>query len=99
MKKVTNSSSHNLKTIPKTNTVEQGDTITRKFKRLIKSSERLLDYLCLDWGKEYSDKTLKKQDIQLNSTDTDLKVVFIELCNLSLGNFLKKPMCIQWKNC
>ena len=42
---------------------------------------------------------LKQKEIQIYSTNSDLKAVFVERFNKTLLDLIKKPMCIEGKAC
>ena len=56
-----------------------------------------------DRVKEFYNKTflnlLKEQNIQIYSTNTDLKAVFVERFNRTLLDLIKEPMYIEGKSC
>ena len=56
-----------------------------------------------DSGKVFYNKTLldfpKQNEIQIYSTDSDLKAVFVERFNRTLLDLIKQPMYIEVKAC
>ena len=56
-----------------------------------------------DRGKEFKNKTFlnffKEQNIQIYSTNSDLKAVFVERFNRTFLDLIKEPMYIEGKGC
>ena len=82
---------------------KQGSTVTEAFKNLIAKSNRKPDKIWSDRGKEFYNKTfldfLKQNGIQIYSTNSDLKAVFVERFNRTLLDLIKEPMYIEGKAC
>ena len=72
-------------------------------KVLSKKTKRKPDKNWSDRGKEFYNKTfldfLKQNEIQIYSTHSDLKAVFVERFNRTLLDLIKKPMYIEGKAC
>ena len=73
------------------------------FKSPIEKARRKPDKIWSDRGKEFYNKTfldfLKQNEIQIYSTNSDLKAVFVERFNRTLLDLIKKPMYIEGKAC
>ena len=82
---------------------KSGKSTTAAFKKLIETSKRKPDKIWSDRGKEFYNKTfldfLKQNEIQIYSTNSDLKAVFVERFNRTLLDLIKKPMYIEGKAC
>ena len=82
---------------------KSGKSTTAAFKKLIETSKRKPDKIWSDKGKEFYNKTfldfLKQNEIQIYSTNSDLKAVFVERFNRTLLDLIKKPMYIEGKAC
>ena len=82
---------------------KSGKSTTTAFKRLIEKAKRKPDKIWSDRGKELYNKTfldfLKQNEIQIYSTNSDLKAVFVERFNRTLLDLIKKPMYIEGKAC
>ena len=82
---------------------KSGKSTTTAFKKLIETSKRKPDKIWSDKGKEFYNKTfldfLKQNEIQIYSTNSDLKAVFVERFNRTLLDLIKKPMYIEGKAC
>ena len=82
---------------------KSGKSTTTALKSLIEKARRKPDKIWSDRGKEFDNKTfldfLKKQNIQIYSTNSDLKAVFVERFNRTLLDLIKKPMYIEGKAC
>ena len=80
---------------------KQGKTISDAFKDIILKSKRKPDRVWSDRGKEFYNKTfldyLKQNQIEIYSTHSDLKAVFIERFNRTLMDLIKEPMYIEGK--
>ena len=80
---------------------KKGSTITDAFKNTILKSKRKPDKIWSDRGKEFYNKTfldyLKQNQIEIYSTYSDLKAVFIERFNRTLIDLIKEPMYIEGK--
>ena len=80
-----------------------GKSTTTAFKKLIETSKRKPDKIWSDRGKEFYNKTfldfLKQNEIQIYSTNSDLKAVFVERFNRTLLDLIKKPMYNEGKAC
>ena len=78
-------------------------SITTALKSLIEKTKRKPDKIWSDRGKEFYNKTfldfLKQNEIQIYSTNSDLKAVFVERFNRTLLDLIKKPMYIEGKAC
>ena len=76
---------------------------TTAFKSLIEKAEKKTDKIWSDRGKEFYNKTfldfLKQNEIQIYSTNSDLKAVFVERFNRTLLDLIKEPMYIEGKAC
>ena len=82
---------------------KSGKSTTTAFKSLIEKAKRKPDKIWSDRGKEFYNKTfldfLKQNEIQIYSTNSDLKAVFVERFNRTLLDLIKKPMYIEGKAC
>ena len=82
---------------------KSGKSTTTAFKSLIEKAKRKPDKSWSDRGKEFYNKTfldfLKQNEIQIYSTNSDLKAVFVERFNRTLLDLIKKPMYIEGKAC
>ena len=82
---------------------KSGRSTTNAFKSLIEKARRKPDKIWSDRGKEFYKKTfldfLKQNEIQIYSTNSDLKAVFVERFNRTLLDLIKKPMYIEGKAC
>ena len=70
-------------------------------KSLIEKGKSKSDKICSDRGKEFYNETLldflKEQNIQIYSTNSDLKAVFVKRFNRTLLDLIKEPMHIEGK--
>ena len=82
---------------------KSGKSTTTAFKSLIEKAKRKPDKIWSDRGKEFYNKTfldfLKEQNIQIYSTNSDLKAVFVERFNRTLLDLIKEHMYIEGKAC
>ena len=82
---------------------KSGKSTTTAFKKLIETSKRKPEEVWSDRGKEFYNKTfldfLKQNEIQIYSTHSDLKAVFVERFNRTLLDLIKEPMYIEGKAC
>ena len=82
---------------------KSGKSTTTAFKKLIETSKRKPEKVWSDRGKEFFNKTfldfLKQNEIQIYSTHSDLKAVFVERFNRTLLDLIKEPMYIEGKAC
>ena len=82
---------------------KSGKGTTTAFKSLIEKAKRKPDKIWSDRGKEFYNKTfldfLKQNEIQIYSTNSDLKAVFVERFNRTLLDLIKEPMYIEGKAC
>ena len=82
---------------------KSGRSTTTAFKSLIEEAKRKPDKIWSDRGKEFYNETfldfLKQNEIQISSTNSDLKAVFVERFNRTLLDLIKKPMYIEGKAC
>ena len=82
---------------------KSGRSTTTAFKSLIEKARRKPDKIWSDRGKEFYNKTfldfLKQNEIQIYSTNSDLKAVFVERFNRTLLDLIKKPMYTDGKAC
>ena len=80
---------------------KSGKSTTAAFKSLLETSKRKPHKIWSDRGKEFYNTTflhyLKEQNIQIYSTHSDLKAVFVERFNRTLLDLIKEPMCIEGK--
>ena len=78
-----------------------GRSTTTAFKKLIEKEMRKLQEVWSDGGKEFYNTTflhyLNKQNIQIYSTNSDVKAVFVERFNRTLLDLIKEPMYIEGK--
>ena len=82
---------------------KSGKSTTTAFESLIEKTKRKPDKIWSDRGKEFYNKTfldfLKQNEIQIYSTNSVLKAVFVERFNRTLLDLIKKPMYIEGKAC
>ena len=82
---------------------KSGKSTTEAFKNLIEKEKRKPDKIWSDRGKEFYNKTfsdfLKENQIEIYSTNSDLKAVFVERFNRTLLDLIKEPMYIEGKAC
>ena len=82
---------------------KSGKSTTTAFKKLIETSKRKPDKIWSYRGKEFYNKTFldfpKQNEIQIYSTNSDLKAVFVERFNRRLLDLITKPMYIEGKAC
>ena len=82
---------------------KSGKSTTTAFKNLLETRKRKPNKTWSDRGKEFYNKTfldfLKQNEIQIYSTNSDLKAVFVERFNRTLLDLIKKPMYIEGKAC
>ena len=82
---------------------KSGKSTTTAFKSLIEKAKRKPDKIWSDRGKEFYNKTfldfLKQIEIQIYSTNSDLKATFVECFNRTLLDIIKEPMYIEGKAC
>ena len=82
---------------------KSGKSTATAFKKLIETSERKSQKVWSDRDKEFYKKTFlefpKQNEIQLYSTNSDLKAVFVERFNRTLFDLIKRPMYIEGKVC
>ena len=82
---------------------KSGKSTTTAIKSPIEKTKRKPDKIWSDRGKEFYNKTfldfLKQNEIQIYSTNSDLKAVFVERFNRTLLDLIKKPMYIEGKAC
>ena len=80
---------------------KSGKSTTTALKSLIEKEKRKPDKIWSDRGKEFYNTTflhyLKEQNIQIYSTNSDLKAVFVERFNRTLLDLIKEPMYIEGK--
>ena len=80
---------------------KSGKSTTAAIKNLIEASERKPHKIWSDRGKEFYNTIflhyLKEQIIQIYSTNSDLKAVFVERFNRTLLDLIKEPMYIRVK--
>ena len=80
---------------------KSGKNKTTALKSLIENGKRKSDKICSDRGKEFYNETLldllKEQNIQIYSTNSDLKAVFIERFKRTLLDLIKEPMYYEGK--
>ena len=78
-----------------------GKSTTAAFKNLLETSKRKPQKVWSDRGKEFYNTTflhyLKEQNIQIYSTNSDLKAVLVERFNRTLLDLIKEPMYIEGK--
>ena len=82
---------------------KSGKSTTTALKSLIEKEKRKPHKIWSDRGKEFYNTTflhyLKEQNIQIYSTNSDLKAVFVERFKRTLLDLIKKPMYIEGKAC
>ena len=82
---------------------KSGKSTTNALKNLIEKEKRKPEKIWSDRGKEFYNKTflnfLKENQIQIYSTNSDLKAVFVERFNRTLLDLIKEPMYIEGKAC
>ena len=82
---------------------KSGKSTTNALKNLIEKAKRKPDKIWSGRGKEFYNKSfldfLKEQNIQIYSTNSDLKAVFVERFNRTLLDLIKEPMYIEGKAC
>ena len=82
---------------------KSGKSTTTAIKSLIEKEKRKPHKIWSDRGKEFYNTTflhyLKEQNIQIYSTNSDLKAVFVERFNRTLLDLIKEPMYIEGKAC
>ena len=80
---------------------KSGKSTTAAFKNLLETSKRKPHKIWSDRGKEFYNTTflhyLREQNIQIYSTYSDLKAVFVERFNRTLLDLIKEPMYIEGK--
>ena len=80
---------------------KSGKSTTTAFKSLIEKEKRKPHKIWSDRGKEFYNTTflhyLKEQNIQIYSTHSDLKAVFVERFNRTLLDLIKEPKYIEGK--
>ena len=80
---------------------KSGKSTTTALKSLIEKEKRKPHKIWSDRGKEFYNTTflhyLKEQNIQIYSTHSDLKAVFVERFNRTLLDLIKEPMYIEGK--
>ena len=80
---------------------KSGKSTTIALKSLIEKEKRKPHKLLSDRGKEFYNRTflhyLNEQNIQIYSTHSDLKAVFVERFNRTLLDLIKEPMYIEGK--
>ena len=80
---------------------KSGKSTTAALKSLIEKEKRKPHKIWSDRGKEFYNTTflnfLKEQNIQIYSTHSDLKAVFVERFNRTLLDLIKEPMYIEGK--
>ena len=80
---------------------KSGKSTTPALKSLIEKEKRKPHKIWSDRGKEFYNTTflhyLKEQNIQIYSTNSDLKAVFVERFNRKLLDLIKEPMYIEGK--
>ena len=80
---------------------KSGKSTTEVFKKLIETSKGKPHKIWSDRGKKFYNTTflhyLKEQNIQIYSTNSDLKAVFVERFNRTLLDLIKEPMYIEGK--
>ena len=81
---------------------KSGKSTTTAIKSLIEKEKRKPHKIWSDRGKEFYNTTflhyLKEQEIQIYSTNSDLKAVFVERFNRTLLDLIKEPMYIEGKS-
>ena len=82
---------------------KSGKSTTTALKNLIEKAKRQPDKIWSDRGKEFYNTTflhyLNEQNIQIYSTNSDLKAVFVERFNRTLLDLIKEPMYIEGEAC
>ena len=82
---------------------KSGKNTTTAFKKLIEKEIRKPQKVWSDRGKEFYNTAflsfLKEQNIQIYSTNADLKAVIVERFNRTLLDLIKEPMYIEGKAC
>ena len=80
---------------------KSGKSTTTAFKILLETSKRKPHKIWSDRGKEFYNQTflhyLNEQNIQIYSTNSDIKAVFVERFNRTLLDLIKEPMYIEGK--
>ena len=80
---------------------KSGKSTTTAFKKLIEKEMRKPQKVWSDRGKEFYNTAflnfLKEQCIQIYSSNSDLKAVFVERFNRTLLDLMKEPMYIEGK--
>ena len=80
---------------------KSGKSTTAAFKKLIETSKRTPQKVWSERGKEFYNQTflpyLNEQNIQIHSTNSDLKAFFVERFNRTLLHLIKEPMYIEGK--
>ena len=80
---------------------KSGKSTTTAIKNLIEKEKRKPHKIWSDRGKEFYNTTflhyLREQNIQIYSTNSDLKAVFVERFNRTLLDLIKEPMYIEGK--
>ena len=80
---------------------KSGKSTTAALKSLIEKEKRKPHKIWSDRGNEFYNTTflhyLKEQNIQIYSTNSDLKAVFVERFNRTLLDLIKEPMYIEGK--
>ena len=80
---------------------KSGKRKTTAFKSLLENSKRKPHKIWSDRGKEFYNQTflhyLKEQNIQIDSTHSGLKAVFVERFNRTLLDLIEEPMYIEGK--
>ena len=80
---------------------KSGRSTTTSFKNLLETSKRKPQKVWSDKGKEFYNQTflhyLKEQNIQIYSTNSDLKAVFVERFIRTLLDLIKEPMYFEGK--
>ena len=78
---------------------KSGKSTTTAFKKLIETSKRKPHRIWSDRGKEFYNQTflhyLNEQNIQIYSSNSDLKAVFVERFNRTLLDLIKEPLYIE----
>ena len=80
---------------------KSGKSTTAAFKNLLETSKRKPQKVWSDRGKEFYNTTflhyLNEQNIQIYTTNSDLKAVFVERFNRTLLDLIKEPIYIEGK--
>ena len=80
---------------------KSGKSTTTAFKKLIEKEKRKPQNVWSDRGKEFYNQTFlhysNEQNIQIYSTSSDLKAVFVERLDRTLLDLIKEPMYIAGK--